>query len=190
MHPTHIPLKREAKAAGARIAGDPRPRSRFLGHRDHAGEFAVHHVVGVTQQLHRFEVLIAAVDIRRPLAFLARVIEVQHRRHRVHAQAVHVKHIAPKARVGGDEILNLGSAVIKHRRTPIRMLAALGIRMLKKRRAIETHQRPVVLRKMRGHPIDEHANARLVQSVDEKLKILRRTVATARRVKSRNLISP
>ena len=43
---------------------------------------------------------------------------------------------------------------------------------------------------MRGHPVHDHADAGLVQRVDEKLKILRRAEAAGRREKTGDLIAP
>ena len=43
---------------------------------------------------------------------------------------------------------------------------------------------------MCGHPVENHADSRIVQRVDEVTKIIRRTEARRRRVKTAHLIAP
>ena len=81
-------------------------------------------------------------------------------------------------------------AVIENQRAPVLMRAFARVGMLVKRRAVELRQRPVVPREMRRHPVHDHPDARRVQFVDEKLKILRRPVAARRREKAGDLIPP
>ncbi len=59
-----------------------------------------------------------------------------------------------------------------------------------KRRAVEARQRPGITREMRRHPVHDHADARVVQRIDQKLKILRRAVPAGRRVETRDLVAP
>ena len=96
MHPAHVPLQPEAEAADVERTRDARPRGGLLGDRLHVGVLAVDRLVEVAQEGDRLEVLAAAVDVGDPLAFLARVVEVEHRGDRVHAQAVDV--VARRAR--------------------------------------------------------------------------------------------
>ena len=42
-----------------------------------------------------------------------------------------------------------------------------GIGVLVERLAVEARERPVVLREVPGHPVHDHADAGLVQAVDE-----------------------
>ena len=192
IHPSHVPLEGEAQCLLARrsFTCDARPRGGFLGNGRHTGKFTVHHMIRITQQFNGLQVLVASVNVWCPLAFLARVIEVQHGRHRIHAQTVHVKHVTPETGVGSDEIFHFRPAKVEHRCSPIRMLAPFRIGMFEKGRAIKACQGPVVLWKMRRHPVNHHPNIGLMQGVDEKLKILRRTIATARRIKTGDLITP
>ena len=61
-------------------------------------------VVELAQERDRVEVLLAAVRVGNPLAGLARVVEVEHRRDGVHAQAVDV--IACRARTARSRARN------------------------------------------------------------------------------------
>src|ERR1700733_8742554 len=70
------------------------------------------------------------------------------------------------------------------------MRAAARVFVFKQRRAVEFRERPIVARKMSRNPVNDDTNAGFVQRVNEKLKIVRRSVATRRRKKSRDLIAP
>ena len=50
------------------------------------------------------EVLVAAEDVGDPLARLARVVEVEHRGHRIDPEAVEVVAVEPEKRVAEQEV--------------------------------------------------------------------------------------
>ena len=95
VHPAHVPLEAEAQAVGRRRPGDAGPRRRLLGDRDDAGDALVDGGVHLLEELHGLEVLAAAVDVGRPLAVLAGVVEVEHRGDAVDAQPVGVELLEP-----------------------------------------------------------------------------------------------
>ena len=102
------------------------------------GDAAVRQRVQLLEELHRLEVLAAAELVRestRPS--LARVVEIQHRRDRVHAQAVDVKLLEPEQRVAQEERPHLVAAVVEDQRAPVPMLALARIGVLVERRAVE-----------------------------------------------------
>ncbi len=88
VHPPHVPLEGEPEAAEVDRPAHRRPRGGFLRDRHGAGVLLVDDDVELAEELDGLEVLAAAEPVRHPLPFLARVVEVEHRRHRVHAQAV------------------------------------------------------------------------------------------------------
>ena len=57
-------------------------------------------------------------------------------------------------------------------------------------RAVEKLQAELVGRKMRGHPVEHHADAVLVQVVDHEHEILRRAVSAGRCEVAGDLIAP
>ena len=144
----------------------------------------------MADELERFQVLPAAVPVGNPGAVFARVIQVQHRRHRVHAQAVDVVAVEPKQRVGDQEVGNFVSAIIENVRAPIRVLAQTRIVVLVQVGAIEAAQAVSIAREMRRHPIQDHAHAGLMKRIHEEHEILRRPVARGRRKVSADLIAP
>ena len=145
----------------------PRPRRRLLGDRGDAGDPLVDGGVHLLEELHRLEVLAAAVLVRRPLALLAGVVEVEHRGDAVDAQPVGVELLEPVERVGVEEVAHLVAAEVEDVGAPLLVPAALRVGVLVERRAVEAGQRPLVGGEVAGHPVEDHADAGLVQPVDE-----------------------
>ena len=123
--------------------------------------------VHLLEELHRLEVLAAAVLVRRPLALLAGVVEVEHRRDAVDPQPVGVELLEPVERVGVEEVAHLVPAEVEDVRAPLLVPAALGVGVLVERGAVEAGQRPLVGGEVAGHPVEDHADPGLVQPVDE-----------------------
>src|ERR1044072_7528126 len=142
------------------------------------------------QQRDRFQVFASAKLIRHPFAFVAAVVEIKHRRHRIYAQAIEMKFPKPIKRVGNQKISYLVTAVVENVGTPVRMFALARIEMLVKRGAVEARERESVLGKMRRHPVHDHADVFLVEIVDEITKIIGRAVASRRREVVTDLITP
>ena len=190
VHPAHVPLEGKAQPAEIGRPRHLRPGGGFLGNGDDAGKFRVRDVVEFFQKFDGLQIFPPAELVGNPFAFLARIIEVKHRGHGVHAQAVNVKAVEPEQRVGGEKIGHFVPAKIENERAPVLMRAFARVFVLVKRGAVELRQRPFIARKMRGHPVHNHTDARLVQRVDEKLEILRRAVAAGGRVETGDLITP
>ncbi len=98
-----------------------------------AGGALVDGGVHLLEELHRLEVLAAAVLVRRPLALLARVVEVEHRGDAVDAQPVGVELLEPVERVGVEEVAHLVAAEVEDVRAPLLVPAALGVGVLVER---------------------------------------------------------
>ncbi len=190
VHPAHVPLEVEPEPAEVRRLRDAWKRRRFLGERHHARVVPTDRNVELAQELDRVEVLAAAVPVRHPFTGLAAVVEVQHRRDRIHAQAVDVIPVDPVQRVRHEEVAHLVPAVIEDLGAPVRMLAEPRVGVLVEARAVEVRETVFIARKMRRHPVDDHAQARLVTAVDEGHEILRRAEARTRRVVADHLVAP
>ena len=133
MHPAHVPLEAEAEPAEVRGPGDARPRRRLLGDRDGARDPLVGGGVHLLEERDRLEVLAAAVHVRRPLARLAGVVEVEHRGDAVDAQAVGVELLEPEQRVGDQEVAHLLAAEVEDVGAPLLVPAALRVGVLVER---------------------------------------------------------
>ncbi len=188
VHPAHVPLEIEPESAHVHGARNAAPRRGLLGNHERIGVLCEHRRIEPPQKFHSLQVLVAAVNIGTP--FVAAVIEIQHARHRVHAQAVDMIHIQPIERVAYEEVAHLVSAVIEAARTPFLVLHTQRVAVLIQRTAVELVKPVAVLGKMPGHPIENNAYAAGVHFVYEIRKILGRAEPARRREISRNLISP
>ena len=190
VHPAKIPFKRKPQSVGRWRTRHPRPIGGLLSDGYHTGILRVHDMIGVLEKLNRFQITIVSALVRGPLALLSRVIKIKHRRHRVHTQPVHVEHVTPVKRIADEEIAHFPFAVVKHQRTPFRMVSTLRIRMFIKWRAIKSRQSPFIPRKMCRHPVDNYADPGLMQRADQELEIIGRAIAAGRRKKTGDLITP
>ena len=170
--------------------GHAGPGRGLLGDRHDAGDAPVGGGVRLLQERDRLEVLAAAVDVRDPLAVVARVVQVEHRGDGVDPQAVDVELLEPVQRVGDQEVADLVPAEVEDEGAPVRVLAAPRVAVLVERLAVEPGQRPLVLREVRGHPVEDHADAGLVQAVDEVPEVVGRPEARRRRVVGADLVAP
>ncbi len=146
--------------------------------------------VQLAQEVDGVEVLAAAEPVRHPLPFRARVVEVEHRRDRVDAQAVDVELLEPEERVGEQEVPHFVAAVVEDERAPVAVLALARIGVLVERRAVETGQAVRVLRKMPRHPVEDDADPVAVAALHERLEVLGRAEAAGRREETGHLIAP
>ena len=92
------------------------------------------------QELDGFEVLPPAVAIRNPLAFFARVIEIEHGSDGVDAQSIDVIHLQPEEGAGNEELAHFVAAEIENQRSPIEVLSLAGIGMLVESASIEKRE--------------------------------------------------
>ncbi len=190
VHPAEIPLVTEAQPARRCRRRHARPRRRFLGDHQHVGEFLADHGVRLAQEADGVEVLPPTELVGHPAAGVTGVVEVQHRRHRVDTQPVDVEFVEQVERVGDQEVAHLVAPEVEHVRAPLGMFAAPGIGVLVQRSAVEPAEAPLVTREVRRHPVDDHADAALVQRIDEARQPARIAEASGRRVVPRHLIAP
>ena len=138
----------------------------------------------------RLEVLAAAVLVGDPLARLARVVEVEHRGDGVHPQAVDVVALEPEQRVGDQEVGDLAPAVVEDPRAPVGVLAQARVVVLVEVGAVEVGEAVRVLGEVRGHPVEDDADAAAVEGVHEGHEVVGRAVAAGRRVVADGLVAP
>ena len=96
----------------------------------------------------------------------------------------------PVQGVGDEEVAHLVAAEVEHERAPVGVLALAGVGVLVERGAVEAGEGEVVLREVRRHPVDDHADAALVQVVDEAPEVVGVAVARRRREVARHLVAP
>ena len=98
--------------------------------------------------------------------------------------------LQPEQRVRNQERAHFVAAVVEDQRAPVAMLALARVGVLVERRAVEVGQPVRVLREVRRHPIDDHADARLVAAVDEVHEIVGRAEARGGREVADHLVAP
>jgi hypothetical protein len=138
----------------------------------------------------RLVVLVAALRVGHPLAVAPAVVQVQHGGDRVHAQAVEVVLLQPEDRIADQEVADLVAPVVEDQAVPLRVEAQARVLVLVQVRAVEAREGMRVGREVRRHPVQEDADALLVQRVDEDHQVLRRAVARARCVVPGGLVAP
>ena len=194
VHPAHVPLLVKAQAATlqvrARGAADAGKRGRLLGHHQGAGAFGADGVVEPAQEGHRLQVLAPAVSVGQPLPFGTAVVAVQHRGNRIDAQAIDAEALDPVQGIGDQVVADLVAAEVVDQRVPVLVEALARIGMLVQRGAIEVGQAVAVGRKMRRHPVQDHAQAGFMGGLDEVAEILGRAVARGRREQADRLVAP
>ena len=169
-----VPLEREAQAALVDGAGHAGPGGGLLGDGEPADAVVVHQHVGRLEERHRLEVLAAAVLVGPPLAVLAGVVEVEHRGHGIDPQRVGVELVDPEAGVREQEVADALPAEVEDVGAPVGVLAAQRVGVLVERGAVEAAERPLVLGEVGRHPVEDHADAGLVEGVDEVLEVVGR----------------
>ncbi len=190
VHPAHVPLQPETQAAQVRRTAHRGPARRFLRDGHDPRELPVGDLVETLEEIHRLQVLASAELVGHPLARLARVIEIEHGGHGIHAQAVDVVVVQPEQAVGGEEIAHLVAAVVEDERAPVGVLTLARVAVFVEVRAVEIRQAVGVLREMARHPVEDHADAALVALVHEIAELVRVAEPAGGRVVIRDLIAP
>src|ERR1051325_8324159 len=76
VHPTHVPFESEPQPAEIDRPRNARPGSGFFRDRDDSRKTLVTNFVEPFQKINRVQIFAAAKNIRDPLTWLARVIEI------------------------------------------------------------------------------------------------------------------
>ena len=190
VHPAHVPLHAEAESPGVDGPRHAAPRGRLFRQRQDSGVLLIQQCVHVLEELDRLQVLAPAEHVRHPLAMLARVVEIQHRRHRIDPQSVDVIDIEPEAGARQQEIADLFTSVVEDQRAPVGVEALARVGVFVETRSIEGTERMAVGREVRRNPIDDDADPRLMELVHELHEVVRRSKPAGRCEVARCLITP
>ena len=190
MHPAHVPFEAEAQPAQVGRPRDPGEGGRLLGDGDGAGKEPVGALVHLSQEGDSLHVLVPAELVRRPLALLAGIVEIQHRGDGVDPQPVDVVAVEPEQGIGHQEVAHLGPAVVEDQGPPVGVPSTLRIGVLIEGGPVEATQREIVCREMRGDPVEDYPDPRPVQQVDHRREVGRRPESRGRGVIAGHLIAP
>ena len=108
----------------------------------------------------------------------------------IDADAIGVKAIEPEVRRGEQEAAHLKAAVVEDVRLPIGVKATTWILVLEEVRAVEEGEAMRIVREVRGGPIEDHADAPLMQVIDQVHEVFRLAVAVRGREVAGDLVAP
>ncbi len=162
----------------------------LLGDHQHPGVGSVGGLVQLLEEVDGIEVLAAAELVGHPLALVARVVEVEHRRHPVHPQPVDVVLLQPEQRVGDEEVADLVAPVVEDERAPLLVRPPARVLVLVEGAAVEAGERPGVAGEVPRHPVEDHPDATLVEAVDQDPEVVGSAEPGGRRVVRRHLVAP
>src|SRR4051794_24803677 len=128
------------------------PGGRFL--RDHGDTrpIAISKLVRSAEEIDSLDILPAAVAVRKPFAFLARIVAIEHRGDRIDSQPVEVIALEPEERIVDEEVRHLATAEIVDGGVPVGMESEPRVFMLIERRAVKAGKAVLVSREVGGHP--------------------------------------
>ena len=190
VHPAHVPLHAETQTPRIHGSRDHRPGGGFFRDGLHVGEAAIDFRVQPLEEGDGLVVLPASLFVGKPLALFSRIIEIEHGGHAVDAQPVGVEILQPVDGAAYEEGGNLVTPVIENVALPIGMKPPPGIGVLVKMGPVEIAQPVPVRGEVRRHPVEYHAQAALVEIIDEIHQILRGSEAARGREIAGDLISP
>ena len=163
---------------------------RFLGHGDRLRALLADDLVHAFQKFNGFQVFAPAMPVGKPFARLAAVVAVQHGRHRINAQAVHIEPLQPVQRIADQEITHLGAAQVVNQGVPVVVEAFTRIGVFVQRRAVEIAQAVRVGWKVRRHPVEQHADASRMAAGHKARKAVGIAESRRRRIQADRLVAP
>ena len=190
VHPAHVPLVVEPEAAHGTGLRDEPPRGRFFRDHEHMRIAQEHCLVELAQKCDRFEVLVLAIDVGDPLPFPLVVIEIEHGRYGIHAQTVAVEFIEQEAGGRDEEGKHFVPAVVKAAGAPALVFHPVPLAALVKRLSVKLIEAVRILGEVRGHPVEDDADPRIVEGIDERHEIFGRAEAGSHGKVARHLIPP
>src|SRR5215467_2192197 len=190
VHPSHVPFEAETQPAEIGRTGYGGPGSGFFSDGEDTEKFAVRDLVHALEKFDGVKIFAAAELIGNPLAELARIIEIKHGSNGVHAEAVDMVLVEPEQGTRDQIILHFVAAIVVNERAPIGMRALARVGVLVEMAAVKLREAVRVARKMRGRPVENHAEASLVAPVDKFHEIHGRTVAAGGGKVAERLIPP
>ncbi len=190
VHPPHVPLEVKAQSPHVIRLGHHRPSGGFLCNHQHLGMDRKDGGIELAKETHRLQVLPPAVDVGRPLAIPAVIVQVEHGGHRIHPDAVNVVLLHPEEGAGDKEALHLAPAVVKDPGAPAPVLHLPGIGVLVAVAAVKFAQAVFILGEVGGNPVHNDPDARLVEGINKVHKVLGGAIPGGRGKVPRHLVAP
>ncbi len=142
------------------------------------------------EELNSLKVLVAAVDICSPFALLPVIVKVEHGRHSVYSETVHMELVEPVISAGNKERAYLSLTVIENSGAPCLMLLFAVICVFVAAGAVELIETCLVLGKVCRYPVKDNADACGVEHIYHLSHVVGSSVARGRCKIARYLIAP
>ena len=190
VHPAHVPLEPKAQAPHIGGPGDHRPGGGLFRDGLDIRIVGIDLLVEVAQKSDGFQVLSPAVLVGNPFPFFSGVVQVQHGGDGVHPQSVDVVLVKPEEGTAEQEAPDFVPPVVEDEAAPVRVEPLLRIGVFVEVRPIEKAWSVLVGWKVGGDPVQDHANAMLMQVVNQVHEVLRSAVPAGRRKVACGLVAP
>ena len=176
VHPAHVPLEVESQTADVGGFGDHGPCCGFLCDHEDVRIPGECRLIQMPQEVYRLQVLVTAVNVGTPFAVLPVVVQIEHGCHCVHPESVQMEVLQPAAGAGDQERAYLAFAVVKYSGSPALVFHFQRIGIFIAVCAIEFAQPHGVFREVCRNPVQDDADACLVEQVDHFPEVVRRAV--------------
>src|SRR5260370_14534124 len=144
----------------------------------------------MAQEVDGLEVFAAAIYVWNPFTSRRAVVAIEHRGRGIDAQTVDMEILKPMKRARDQEALHFAPPEIVDVGVPVAVETLARIEMLVERGAVEAGQPMRVSRKMRRYPVEDEADTRAVQAIDEAHEAFPGAVPTGWREHAERLIAP
>ncbi len=121
VHPAHVPLEAKAQAAQIGWTRDRWPGRGLFGIGLNARLRPISGLIEAAQKRDRPQIFPAAIAVGNPFARLTRIVQIQHRSDRIHAQTVGMIAFQPEQCAAEQKTAHFMAVVVKDVRLPVGM---------------------------------------------------------------------
>src|SRR5690606_9426060 len=118
--------------------------------------------VKAPDKINGVQILTPAKTIWHPLPMLTAKVQIEHRRHRIHAQPIQVVLFEPKECTADQKITDFVTSKVKDLGAPVLMLSLSRVRVFIKMGSIKESQSMGITWEMGRNPVENDANPMLV----------------------------
>ena len=143
-----------------------------------------------SQEANRVYVFFSTIAVWYPFSFPASVIEIEHCRHGIDPQTIHMIFVEPEQRVADQKTLDFVPAVVEHKSVPVRLFSLPRVAMFVEMRSVEIAETRLIFRKVGRHPIKDDADSALMKAVHKIPEIVGRSESAGGSIVPGGLVSP
>lgn len=167
VHPAHVPLEVETQSSLVDGACDAAPGGALFGYGHDSRAHCLNGPVHLLEEADRLQVLASAVFVGDPLSVAPGVVQVEHRGNRIDTESVDVVLPAPEDGVADEEVSYFIAVEVEDLGAPVRVFSLAGVLVFIETGPVVAGQSPGISREMGRHPVDDDADAGLVEGLDK-----------------------